>query len=389
MIKSHLKAEIYSIILLVLIPVIFIHAYSDDEISLLLEKGNEFFEKQNFPDAISIYDKVLGIDPTNLDALSKKGESLLELEQTSEAIDQFEKIIQIQPSYSDDSGTPYFERTLAIDSNNINALFSRGNYLAFYDNLVEKAITTFDKILQLEPNNIEAAMKKGDALVKLGKNVEAIWSFNKALEIEPANVNALSKKGDALARQSSFEEAFLLLDKALVIEPKNTDILYLKADALRMQGNYDDSVTYFYKVLEIDPKNTLAASKLQIVTAPFGHKTVDGYMETMIHDSEGRLISHMRISPIGILNHEIAEDLVDGWPVTEIVTREGQNFEVHKFERQRDVNRDYNVWGGATHYGINVPSNDSIWLVYANYWMFLPAKGDTITYIYTVFKPVE
>ena len=384
-----MKSEIFAGMMLLLIPISMVYAESDDQINPLLQQANEFFENENYAKANSIYDEILKTEPDNLSALSKKGEVLLKLEKTPQAIKFFEKVLAIQLFYSDDTEKAYYQRILELDPNNIVALYSKGSYLIFYDNFIEQALETFDQILQIQPNHVQSLLKKGDGLLKLGKNVEAIWTFNKVLELELENVDALSKKGNALARQGSFEEATLFLEKSLEIEPKNIDSLYLMGDSLLRQGNYYDSATYLYEVVKLDPNHFLASSKLQITTGHFGHKLVDGYMETTLHDSNGSLVSHMRITPLGILNHEIAENLVESWPVTEIVNRDGQDFEVHKFQRERAVNRDYNVWGGATHYGINIPTNEKIWLVYANYWMYLPAKGDTITYTYTIFTPAE
>ncbi len=111
-------------------------------------------------------------------------------------------------------------------------------------------------------------------------------------------------------------------------------------------------------------------------------------MEVKVVNSEDNLVAHLKIPKIGILRHEIADNLIEDWPITKIVTRNGTDYEVHEFERKRIVGYDGGVWGGASHYGIRPPFGTNIWLVSANYWMFLPEKGDTITYTYTVFTPV-
>jgi len=178
-------------------------------------------------------------------------------------------------------------------------------------------------------------------------------------------------------------------DMALDIDPNNVDALYLKGDAFRKIKNYDEAFTYFYKVLQIEPTHFLALAKSELVTARFGQNIMDGFIDTTIRDSEGRLVSHLRITNVGILNHITAENMVDQWSITQTVIRNGTEYDVHEYQRIREVSRDGNVWGGAKHYGIHIPNHGDIWMIYASYWMFLPSKGDTITYTYTVFRPVE
>jgi len=165
--------------------------------------------------------------------------------------------------------------------------------------------------------------------------------------------------------------------------------LYNKADAYRMQQNHKEAFSYFYKVLEINPNHNLALAKIQLAAGHFGHKVVEGFIEVKIHDANRKLVSHMLIPQVGMLNHDEVKKMVEEWPIVKTITKDGTDYEVHQFERIKAVKTLNHVWGGATHYGINLPNLPNLWLIYANYWMFIPTNGDIITYTYSIFTPVE
>lgn len=339
-------------------------------------------------EAKQYFDKALEIDPNQVTALGNKGDAFAKLGNNKEALFYYDKVLSINPRYFDISGTPYYDKTLEIDPNHVIALYTKGLGLSFFDNLLEHSISYFDRVLEIEPKHTGALANKGASLVRLGNSQEGLLYFDKALKTDPENLDILSKKGDALVKLDNFEEGISYFDKVLEQDPNNVDALYKKGDAFRDQQNHTKAFSYFYKVLEIEPNHNLARNKI-IITNTFRTIPVDGYMEAIIRDSQDNLVSHLRIPHIGILNHEIAFDMVEDWPVTKIVSRNGTDYEMHQFERIKNVGYRGGVWGGASHYGLHPPFGTNIWLVYANYWMYLPERGDQITFVYTIFLPVE
>ncbi len=88
-----------------------------------------------------------------------------------------------------------------------------------------------------------------------------------------------------------------------------------------------------------------------------------------------------------ILNHAIGKNLIDEWPVTKVITRNGQDYEVLQYEKSKSVKfKHYS--GGANHYGIKYPYVEKMWIIYANYWQYRVNEGDTVTFVYTLFRPL-
>ena len=167
--------------------------------------GDELRDAGKYEEAIVYYDKVLAIDPTDLDALLRKGLALDDLGKIDEAI-------------------LYYDKVIAIDPTDIFALYNKALAL---DNLgkLDEAISYYDKVLEIDPTDTDALYNKGLILDNLGKLDEAISYYDKVLAIDPNDVGALYHKGFALDRTGRYSEAVTYYDRVLAINPNDADAL--------------------------------------------------------------------------------------------------------------------------------------------------------------------
>src|SRR5919197_2241834 len=100
---------------------------------------------------------------TNANKLINQGISLLIVGKYNEAISLFDKV-------------------LAVDPTNTLALTNKGTTLAYLQKY-DQAISLFDKALDIEPNNTSILDSKGNVLVSLHKYNQAISLFDKALNM--------------------------------------------------------------------------------------------------------------------------------------------------------------------------------------------------------------
>jgi tetratricopeptide (TPR) repeat protein len=176
-----------------------------------LLKGNEYYYRKEYNNAIQCYDKALEIEPNDSKAWNNKGTALGQL----------------------------------------------GNY--------EEAIKCFDKALEMEPNYAKAWDNKGTAFEKLGNYEEAIQCYDKAIEIQPNDSDTWYNKGIVFYHSGNYEEAIQCYDKALEIEPSDANAWYNKGNVLHKLGNYEEAIQYYDKALEIDPFNDLFIKKKNII----------------------------------------------------------------------------------------------------------------------------
>jgi tetratricopeptide (TPR) repeat protein len=143
-------------------------------VSEKIQEGNLLMNKSKYEDAIKLYDQVLKIDPSSVEALNGNGLALNKLGRYQDAITWLDNALKIEPTSA-------------------KLLNNKGVSLANLDKFGE-AITWFDKAIKIDPSFIDALYNKGGALAELGKYGEAaIWT-NKALEIDKTHQNSSSSK---------------------------------------------------------------------------------------------------------------------------------------------------------------------------------------------------
>jgi tetratricopeptide (TPR) repeat protein len=99
-----------------------------------------------------------------------------------------------------------------------------------------------------------------------GDAKKAISYFDKAIELEPLNYFAWANKGLILKKLDKREEAILCYDRAIQIQPNYPNSWFNKGVLLGCLGQLEDAVKCFDRVLEIAPNHKLALRDRQMLT---------------------------------------------------------------------------------------------------------------------------
>jgi superkiller protein 3 len=286
MYQNNVHISLILIIVLIILLFLILTQYSiglaqtnDNYLASLYNKGNALSALGRYEEAIQYYDKVLAIDPNDVDALTNKGVALSALGKSEEAIQYYDKALAIDPNYTlsltnkgidlgilgkYDEAIQYYDKALAIDPNYTLSLTNKGVALSALGKS-EEAITYYDKVLAIDPNDVYALTNKGIDLSALGKSEEAIQYYDKALAIDPNNIDALNNKGNTLSALGRYEEAIEQYDKALGTKPIK-DIQYSTRD-WKIEPDYYISISQtmdfigFHRYNEFNGLQYIALSK--------------------------------------------------------------------------------------------------------------------------------
>ncbi|HEY8111005.1 MAG TPA: tetratricopeptide repeat protein, partial [Candidatus Nitrosotenuis sp.] len=160
----------------------------DKNLELLI--GNFYYCDNQYTKAINSYDKLLKVDPNNLNSLVNKGIATSKLGNHKEAIALYDKVLEIDPNYFD-------------------ALHCKGDSLTLLSKH-DEALSCYEQTLEIDPNYFDGLYKKGLALLNLQNHKEAIFHFDKALSIEPNHIPSLVNKGIATSKLGNHKEAIAL-----------------------------------------------------------------------------------------------------------------------------------------------------------------------------------
>ena len=135
------------------------------------QKGNEYYRGLQFAEAAEEYEKVLELEPDNVDVMSNLGATYYRLGKLDEAIEVYTKAIDIAPKDAD------------IRSNLAAAYVQKQGPEGGTDYL-DMALEQYQKAIELQPELAEAHYGAGTVYALLERTEEAIRAFEKFQELD-------------------------------------------------------------------------------------------------------------------------------------------------------------------------------------------------------------
>ena len=120
-----------------------------------------------YAQALRLFDDILEIDPSNVNALIGKAVAYRRSGQSMRAINCLDLVLSIQP-------------------NNVAALLNRGHILQAEGDL-DGALEAFDTLVSLSSLDDEAWAAQGDVLAKMGRDDDALRAYAEALKLNPGD----------------------------------------------------------------------------------------------------------------------------------------------------------------------------------------------------------
>ncbi|TFG15063.1 tetratricopeptide repeat protein [Candidatus Thorarchaeota archaeon] len=147
------------------------------------------------------------------------------------------------------------ERHLERHPDDAHAWNSKGVLLAQLEEFGD-ALRSFEKAITLNPGLTEAHLNKGRILLSIGPdNAEkALSSFQSVLEMSPENAMALQDAAQAFRSLGEREQELSLLERLLRVAENTTPVLLRMGNIHLESGRFDESLVYYNKVLEDDEK---------------------------------------------------------------------------------------------------------------------------------------
>ena len=154
----------------------------------------------------------------------------------------------------------------------------------------------------------------GNQAMKAIQNADfekAIETFDKILEIDPQNIAALHNKATALLHLEKYDQSIEIYDKILQINPGSKDALVNRNVAFQKIG-----------ITPITDSEYLA------------------YVIIKIHDRAGNLVGVVVADNISYTPHSLTDEFLNEHPVKEITEINGKNYEKREIVTSLDAHED-------------------------------------------------
>ena len=167
----------------------------------MLQHAVNIFKEGKTEKAQHLFQNIIKIEPTHLDANHYLAISLQILGKLEDAVAIYKKTIKLNPEYS------------SAHQNLGNTLIQLKKF--------EEAELSYRKVIELDPDNVIVHFNLGNNLRDLNKLEEAELSYRKAIELKPDYADAYNALGNTLKDLNKLEEAVKEYSKVLVLNPKN------------------------------------------------------------------------------------------------------------------------------------------------------------------------
>lgn len=166
-----------------------------------------------------------------------------------------------------------FDKVLALQPNNVEALIRRGDA---YGQMGEfgRALVDLDNAISLAPLNSEAYVFRGLIHGRRGEDQFALKDYNLALERDPRDVNALVNRAALHSAHGQQESALHDLDAALAINRNNPLALYNRGYVHFSKGQYDLAISDYSTAITLDPDMGVAYNNRCLTRAIAGRDLV-------------------------------------------------------------------------------------------------------------------
>lgn len=229
--------------------------------------ADAFLRAGDIAAAREAYEKVIDINPKNVEAHYNLGIIFCKFDQVDMGIEHYRKALAIDPGmisahrnlgvtfeqqkkYTE--ALAHYGKALELNSKDMTNHLSAARCLAVLGRPAE-AVDHCRKAVAFAPGSALAWQQLGASLCAAGEIKQGKDALEKALTIDPARYDACTDLGLAFAGEKKHEEAMRNFRKAIELAPQDPRAHAAAADCLNAQGRYEEELEYRRKAVEIAP----------------------------------------------------------------------------------------------------------------------------------------
>ena len=149
-------------------------------------------------------------------------------------------------------------------------------YLDIARQNLEQAVERFDRVLQSNAGYVPALVGRGEALLALSREPEALAAFESAVKLDP-QLQTIARRVEVLraraqqenvaaarkaAQANRLDEAASLYEKAIAASPDSAFLVRDLAEVEAKQGKTEQALARYRRVVEMDPTDAMSRMRI-------------------------------------------------------------------------------------------------------------------------------
>ncbi len=249
----------------ILLTILLVQAtYSD-----LYQEGRMLLDKGDIKGAETILTKAVFLNQGHVPTLKALAEVYARSKRFPEAISQYQRIIQMNPSDSDargslaelyswsgnnDKAIVVYKEAIDLDKNNHHLKTGLAKVLR-WSRRYSEGEDLYNEVLKDNPDDHEALKGLAKIYSRTGDLSSANNILDRAIRLTPNDAELYKEKGNVLAWQKDFNGAIESLQRGLSLSQNNPDILRTMGDVYFWMKDYQKAVESYKKAEAIEPDN--------------------------------------------------------------------------------------------------------------------------------------
>ena len=210
----------------------------------LLQQAEKFMETGEKPEAKSLYEQIIFLDPNCVQARINYGFLKQENGELDAAIPHYQQALALAP---DIPQTAY----------NLAKIFEE-------QGKVEEGIALYEQALVADPDFVPALINLAVALQENGKLLEAVNLYRRALEINPYSWEAYNNLATVLQEQGNLEDALEYYHKALELLPDFVEAINNLGRTFLEKGAVEEAIACYRRAISLNPDHASAHLNLSL-----------------------------------------------------------------------------------------------------------------------------
>ncbi|XP_018567462.1 stress-induced-phosphoprotein 1 [Anoplophora glabripennis] len=292
------------------------------------ERGNTFYKKKDFNNAIVHYTKAIEHDPTDITYYNNLAAVYFEQKEYDKCIKECEKAIEIGRENRADF--KLIAKSFMRIGNAYKKMKDYKNAKVYYEKSmsehrtpeiktqlseVEKVIKEEEKKAYINPEVAEKEKEIGNEYFKKGDYANAVKHYTEAIKRNPDDAKLYSNRAACYTKLAAFDLGLKDCDKCVELDPKFIKGWIRKGHILQGMQQSSKAITAFQKAMEIDPNNAEALQGYRACTIESANldgdpekirqrAMADPEVQTILRDPAMRIIlEQMQSDPRALQDH--------------------------------------------------------------------------------------
>jgi tetratricopeptide (TPR) repeat protein len=235
--------------------------------ALFHNRGNHYFRKQDYQNAISDFGEAIAIDPRYEGAYVSRGGALESQGNLDAALADLQRAIELNPrnprSYNNraivysrkgdyERAVIDIDQAIRLEPNDPVRYNNRG-FMQRRLGRIEPAIADFDQAIRMSPRYAQAFGNRGNAWFDKGDNDRAIADYTAAIQIDPRLVAPIKNRANAYFKKEEYDRAIADYELALRLAPNDAETFANRCHVYGKKQEYDRAIADCTTAISADP----------------------------------------------------------------------------------------------------------------------------------------